>query len=157
MANKNSTEPAIHLSKLSYYDNGFVTSESGALETRRWIRKHFSAAGPGNYDQCNEVPRIIASTTKTNAMILNRLTCPNQLLIISTLMKGYFKNAAMRYLTHVPNDVEFDWRSYTHRWLLKWFQSQHTNKYTPLGQTAQLVQHCIGIGIAEVSFEFPQD
>ena len=43
---------------------------------------------------CNEVLRIIASTTKTNAMILNRLTGPNQLLIISTLIIGYFKNAA---------------------------------------------------------------
>ena len=34
-ANKNATEPAIHLSKLSYYDNDYVTAESGALETRR--------------------------------------------------------------------------------------------------------------------------
>ena len=34
-ANKNATEPAMHLSKLSYYDNDFVTAESGALETRR--------------------------------------------------------------------------------------------------------------------------
>ena len=35
MAYKNSTEPAIHLSKLSYYENDFVTAESVALETRR--------------------------------------------------------------------------------------------------------------------------
>ena len=34
-----STEPAIHLSKQNYYDNDFVSAESGALETRRWFKK----------------------------------------------------------------------------------------------------------------------
>ena len=41
----NSTERAIHLSKWSYYDNDFVSAESGALETRHWKnernRQHF--------------------------------------------------------------------------------------------------------------------
>ena len=39
MANKNSTEPAIHLRKYSYYDNDFVKAERKAVPWKRDFEK----------------------------------------------------------------------------------------------------------------------
>ena len=85
---------------------------------------------------CNEVPRIIASTTKTNATTLNRLTCPNRLLTISSLIIGYFKNTAMRYLTHACTKRCGTWLKILHASMIPEMVLELTHKrLTALGQT----------------------